>query len=378
MIYLDHNATTPLDERVLDAMLPYLRTCYGNPSGLYRLGRLSRGAIDCAREQVAALVDAKASEVIFTSGGTEANNLGLKGMAWSLEPGTIVTGSTEHPAVSEPLGWLAGRGWFVRPLPVDREGQPDLDDVGASGVADWKLGALMLANNETGVIHDTARLSTILRERGGFLHVDAVQAAGKIPVSFAETGAHTLSVSAHKLGGPKGIGALIANRATPITPLVHGGGQEQGRRGGTENVAGIVGFGKAAELSLVELQDRATKTRALQQYLENRLRQLPGLTIFGDSSPRLPNTIQFSIRGHQGETLVMYLDRKGIAVSSGSACASGGNEPSPVLTAMGIPEDMARGALRVSLGPGNTELEMDAFMNALAHIVSANSGLPSC
>ena len=261
---------------------------------------------------------------------------------------------------------------------MDREGQPDLDDVGASGVADWKLGALMLANNETGVIHDTARLSTILRERGGFLHVDAVQAAGKIPVSFAETGAHTLSVSAHKLGGPKGIGALIANRATPITPLVHGGGQEQGRRGGTENVAGIVGFGKAAELSLVELQDRATKTRALQQYLENRLRQLPGLTIFGDSSPRLPNTIQFSIRGHQGETLVMYLDRKGIAVSSGSACASGGNEPSPVLTAMGIPEDMARGALRVSLGPGNTELEMDAFMNALAHIVSANSGLPSC
>jgi cysteine desulfurase len=223
----------------------------------------------------------------------------------------------------------------------------------------------MLANNETGVIHDTLELASSLRKAGGFLHVDAVQAVGKIPVDLASTGAHTMTLSAHKIYGPKGVGALIAKRTAPIEPLLHGGGQERGLRGGTENVAGIVGFGKAAELARLELEARSAHTLALRRRLERGLRSLPGVTLFAETTQRLPNTVQFSVPSFDGETLVMNLDRLGFAVSSGSACASGGNVPSPVLTAMGVDAETARGAIRVSLGCGNTEFEVDQFMEAL-------------
>jgi cysteine desulfurase len=367
MVYLDHNATTPLDERVLEAMLPYLRSYYGNASGLYRLGRLSRGAVDTAREHIAALTGAHPLEVIFTSGGTEANNLALKGMAFAVGKGVLITGATEHPSVSEPLKYLAARGWTLKTLPVGPEGLPANTNLESPDIkpGEAPIGSLMLANNETGVIHDTLELASSLRKAGGFLHVDAVQAVGKIPVDLASTGAHTMTLSAHKIYGPKGVGALIAKRTAPIEPLLHGGGQERGLRGGTENVAGIVGFGKAAELARLELEARSAHTLALRRRLDRGLRSLPGVTLFAETTQRLPNTVQFSVPSFDGETLVMNLDRLGFAVSSGSACASGGNVPSPVLTAMGVDAETARGAIRVSLGRGNTEFEVDQFMEAL-------------
>jgi len=371
MIYLDHNATTPLDERVMEAMLPFLGRFHGNPSALYRLGRLSRGAIETAREQVAALVGARPAEVIFTSGGTEANNLALKGMAWALEAGEIISGATEHPAVTAPLAFLSRRGWTLKSLPVDSQGLSVISSLPEHVSAGTRLGALMSANNETGVIHETRPLAEALRCVGGYCHVDAVQAAGKIPLDFVSSGAHTMALSAHKLYGPKGVGALIAERLTPLEPLLHGGGQEQDRRGGTENVAGIVGFGKAAELARVELEERRRHTHFLRVRLEAGLQSLPDLTLFSIGADRLPNTLLFSVPGYDGETLVMHLDRLGFAVSSGSACASGGNEPSPVLLAMGVEESIARGAIRVSLGRGNTETEVDRFIEAIKGLLPA-------
>ncbi|MGZ8217629.1 cysteine desulfurase family protein [Methylomagnum sp.] len=365
MIYLDHNATTPLDERVLEAMLPYLKAFYGNASGLYRLGRLSRSAVDTARQQVAALVGTEASEVIFTSGGTEANNLALKGLAFAAAPGTILTGPTEHPSVAEPLKFLAARGWRVATLPVDCNGQPDISWFNELPAAALRFATLMLANNETGVIHDIAPIAEKVRERGGVFHADAVQAAGKIPVDFKASGAHLLTLSAHKLYGPKGVGALIVDRSVPLEALLHGGGQENDRRGGTENVAGIVGFGKAAELALAELDERRSHLWALRQRLETGLKELRGLAIFAERAERLPNTTQFGLAGYDGEMLVMNLDRRGFAVSSGSACASGAGEPSPVLTAMGVDVETAKGAVRVSLGKGNTAQDVDRLVETL-------------
>lgn len=369
MVYLDHNATTPLDARVLEAMLPFLGAFYGNAYGLYRLGRLSRGAVDAAREQVAALVGALPSEVIFTSSGTEANNLALKGLGFALRKGLVVAGATEHPAVAAPLRFLAAQGWRVATLPVDCSGRPVYSALESISADDLRFATLMLANNETGVIHDLQPLAAWVRERGGYLHTDAVQAAGKIPVDFKASSAHLMAVSSHKISGPKGVGALIAGRSVPIEALLHGGGQERDLRGGTENVAGIVGFGKAAELALAELEQRRSHALALRDRLEAGLRELPGIAIFAEHVGRLPNTVQFSVAGYDGETLVMNLDRKGFSVSSGSACASGGREPSPVLLAMGVDADTARGAVRISLGQGNSEADVDALLAALAALI---------
>jgi cysteine desulfurase len=372
MIYLDHNATTPLDERVLEAMQPYLGAFYGNPSGLYRLGRLGRGAVDTAREQVAALVGAHPSEVVFTSGGTEANNAALKGLAFALEPGLVAIGATEHPSVSEPAEFLRTRGWRVAVIPADRRGHPDEDFLKRLPAADLRFASLMLANNETGVINDVAPLAARLREQGAYLHCDAVQAAGKIPVNLEAAGAHLLSLSSHKLYGPKGVGALVVRRSVPLAPLLHGGGQESALRGGTENVAGIVGFGKAAELALAELERRQMHLLNLRRRLEAGLESLPGIAIFARDADRLPNTVQFGVSGYDGETLVMTLDRQGFAVSSGSACAGGAGEPSPVLTAMGLDAATAKSAVRVSFGKDNTEAEVDRLLEALQKLVSVS------
>jgi len=372
MIYFDHNATTPLEQRVLAAMQPYFGAFFGNPSSLHKLGRISRGAIDTAREQVAALVGARASEVIFTGSGTEADNLAIKGLAQCLPPGSLLSGATEHPAVTEPLGYLARRGWRVQTLPIDSSGVLTEEWRGALA-PDLRLASVMLANNETGVLQPVAELGEALRARGAWLHADAVQAAGKCELDFRTCGAHMLSISAHKLYGPKGVGALIVDPSVPLEPLLHGGGQERGWRGGTENVAAIVGFGKAAELARSELTVRRKHLLALRDQLEAGLGLLPGVTIFARHSERLPNTVQFSLAGIDGEALVMALDRRGIAVSSGSACASGAGEPSPVLLAMGVPRDQAKAAIRVSLGKDNHGAEVVEFLEVLGEIAGTLS-----
>lgn len=372
MIYFDHNATTPLDGRVLEAMLPYLKSCHGNPSSLHRPGRIARDAVETARAQVAALTGAAPTQVVFTSGGSEANNLAIKGLAWSLKPGRICIGATEHPSVAAPAQFLRSQDWECRTVPVDAQGV--IEDFALAETAENPpdIVAVMLANNETGVVQDVARIAAVARNNGAWLHCDAVQAAGKIPLSFPQTGAHLMSLSGHKIYGPKGTGALIVDPSVPLTPLIHGGEQEKGLRGGTENVAAIVGFGKAAELAAAELEEHGRRLRRLRDILERGIETLPGTMVFAHAAERLPNTLQFAVAGYDGETLVMLLDRHGIAVSSGSACASGAREPSPVLLAMGVDPALATGAVRISLGKGNTEAEAEELLSSLGRIIGAN------
>jgi cysteine desulfurase len=368
MIYLDHNATTPVDPRVLEAMLPYLKSFYGNASGLYRLGRLSRTAIDTARNQVAELVGVTANQVIFTSGGTEANNLALA----SLEPEAgLAVSAIEHPSILEPAERLQQLGHPLSLVGVDHDGlirQDALDEV--LRARKTALVSLMLANNETGVIQDIARHAEKLRAQNIALHTDAVQAAGKVPVDFNRLGVQLMSLSSHKIYGPKGAGALVFAKGARLSPLLRGGGQEQDYRAGTENVAAIVGFGKAAELARAELAQRSEHLAGLKTRLEAGLRLIPGLRIFSENALRLPNTVQFGLPNIDGEMLLMKLDRQGVAVSSGSACASGGKEPSYVLTAMGVDPVLARSALRISLGISNTPDEITQFIELLKTLVN--------
>jgi len=368
MVYLDHNASSPVDATVLEAMLPYLGKFYGNPSSLHRLGRVARSAIDTARGHVAALVGAEPSAVIFTSGGTEANNLAIKGLAGLLPRGALAVGATEHPSVSAPAERLRLQGWELLNLAVDAEGRLLDENLASLPKSRLRFASLMLANNETGVIQNVSDLAASLREGGGYLHCDAVQAAGKLPLDFYSCGAQLLTLSSHKIYGPKGAGALIVDKSVALEPVLEGGGQERGLRSGTENVAALVGFGKAAEMALTSLESRRSHLLALRQRLENGLADLPGTRIFAQNAPRLPNTVQFGLDNMDGEALLMALDRKGFAVSSGSACASGAGEPSPVLLAMGVDAETAKSAVRVSLGKDNTADEVDAFLAALRSI----------
>jgi cysteine desulfurase len=370
-VYLDHNATTPLDARVREAMLPLLGGPYANPSSQHRYGRAARDAVETARGQVAALVGADPGEVIFTSGGTEANNLAVKGMAAASRRGRLLYSGIEHPCVLEPMQALGRAGWTVQPLVVDGDGRVELVALGAQlQGGDVRLVSCMVANNETGVIQDIARIGAMVNDAGAVLHADAVQAAGKMPLSFPESGARLMSLSSHKLYGPKGVGALIADRGLALEPLLHGGGQEKGLRGGTENVAAIAGFGLAAELAAAELDARRAHAQRLRERLEGLLGGIPGARIFGAGAPRLPNTVQFAVPSIHSATLLGLLDRKGFAVSSGSACASGTDEASHVLLAMGVPHDLALCAIRVSFGKDNTEAEVDAFVAALRGLLA--------
>lgn len=364
-VYLDHNATTPLDPRALEAMLPFLTEHHGNPSSVHRFGRTARSAVDRAREQVADLVNVQSGQVIFTSGGTEANNLAIKGVAALNRPGHVVIGATEHPSVVESATSLGDNGWRAVVLPVDGNGrlvESEIDTVLSLRPA---LVSVMWANNETGVVQDIASLSARVREHGGLMHTDAVQAAGKIEMDFSASGVNLMSLSAHKLNGPKGIGALIVDKSVELKPLLHGGGQEKNRRSGTENVAAIVGFGAAAGLAKSRLADYRARLKTLRDHLESGLRALDGVEIFGATAERLPNTVCFGAAGIDGETLLLGLDRAGIAVSSGSACSSSHREPSPVLQAMGIEPSLALSAIRVSLGFGSTEQDVEDLMTAL-------------
>ncbi len=365
MIYFDHNATTPVAGEVLEAMRPYFGTFYGNPSSLHRLGRIARDAVERAREEVASLVGAQSREVIFTSGGTEANNWILKGFFWA-SGRAIAVSAIEHPSLLEPALALRERGAQVELIPVQRGGTIDLDTLELR-LRSGRIGLVscMWANNETGAIQPIREVSEICRRYGVLLHSDAVQAAGKIGVDFSLVDALTLS--AHKLCGPKGVGALVVRRDFPLEPLLLGGGLLEARRAGTENVAGVVGFGCAAKMAREALPERSAKLLSLRKRLELGLKRLGGVTLFAEGSPRLPNTVQFALEGLDGETLVMELDKRGIAVSSGSACKSGRGS-SHVLEAMGVGRELALGAVRVSLGAGNTPEEVDRFLAALEEI----------
>ena len=371
-VYLDHNATTPLDPAVREAMLPWLSAQFGNASSRHEYGRAARKAIDEARNQVAAAVGAHPTEVVFTSGGSEANNLFIKGSAAFFKPATLAISAVEHPCVARPAGQLVRRGWKFLELGVDADGCVDRQLFAEALEQRPRLISVMLANNETGVVQDVPALADSARASGAVFHSDAVQAFGKIPVDFRRlnaSGVHALTVSAHKIGGPKGAGALIVDKRVEIEPLIAGGGQERGLRSGTENVAAIVGFGVAAELAAQRIASASIFLAGLRNRLEQGLVSL-GARLFASSVERLPNTTYFSLANLDGETLVAQLDRAGYAVASGAACSSANPEPSHVLLAMGVPAEIARGAVRVSLGAGNTVEQIDGFLVSLRDTVT--------
>ncbi|MDR0529552.1 MAG: cysteine desulfurase [Zoogloeaceae bacterium] len=383
LVYLDYNATTPVDPRALEAMLPWFSSEYGNASSRHGYGRAARQALDTAREQVAAAVGARPAQIVFTSGGSEANNLFLKGANAGTRlsprganpPPVVAVSGIEHPGALNAARQLCGQGWKLLCLPVDTAGKVTEAGVLAAARENPERWSVMLANNETGVLQDVARLARLAGEtpeRPGWFHCDAVQAFGKIPLNFQElnaAGVHALTISAHKIYGPKGAAALVIDKRLDITPLIAGGGQENGARSGTENIAAIVGFGRAAELAAEHVTSARARLLALRERLEQGLSAL-GATLFGADAARLPNTSFFAFAGIDGETLVGRMDEAGFAIASGSACASASAEPSHVLLAMGVAEPLARGAARVSLGEATTGEEIDRFLAALAQTVS--------
>ena len=376
-VYLDHNATTPLDRTVLAAMVPWLENRFGNASSRHEYGRQARQAIDEARQKIAAAVNAHPTEVVFTSGGSEANNLFLKGAAASFKPGMLAISAVEHPCVIKPAAQLARLGWEIRHLAVDGSGRVKIEDYAEALLEKPKLLSVMMANNETGVVQDVAALANAARGTGAWFHSDAVQVLGKLAIDFRAlnaVGVHAMTLSAHKAGGPKGAAALVLDKRVELLPLIAGGGHERGLRSGTENVPAIVGFGVAAELAAARVAELPARMRAMQVKLESGLAGL-GARIFATDVTRLPNTSYFAFPNIDGETLVGKLDREGFAVASGAACSSANPEPSHVLRAMGVTADIARGAVRVSLGNSNTEAEIEQFINALQVTVGRLQGM---
>ncbi len=364
-IYLDNNGTTFLDQRVLEAMLPYMSQQYGNATSRHVFGRSARQAIERAREQVADSVDAHPSQVVFTASGTESNNFAVRGIASLQADKAIAISAIEHPCVSRPAEAMRQLGWQVNEIAVDSTGLLNLASLQTCLKTPTSLVSAMLANNETGVIQPVAEMAELAKQHGAFMHTDAVQALGKMPVSFSDLNVQAMTISSHKIGGPQGAGALVLDKRVDIQPLMMGGGQEKGLRSGTENLAAIVGFGAACELVQRELKTRISNTQVLREHLEVGLKQL-GATIFGNAVPRLPNTSFFAFEGIEGETMLLALDRKHYAIASGSACSSDSTEPSHVLLAMGVEEYLARGALRVSFASHNTMQQVDGFLSALA------------
>ncbi|MBI4742287.1 MAG: cysteine desulfurase [Betaproteobacteria bacterium] len=371
-VYFDHNATTPLAPAVLEAMLPWLTAQFGNASSRHEYGRAARRAIDEARARVAAAVGAHATEIIFTGGGSEANNLFIKGASACLRPGLLAVGATDHPCVIKPAEQLTQRGWLLRKLAVDGEGRIGTENFLATLAQKPGIVSAMLANNETGVLQDLPALAEPARAAGAWFHTDAVQALGKIPVDFRAlnaAGVHAMTLSAHKIGGPKGAAALVLDKRVELEPLIAGGGHERGLRSGTENVAAIVGFGVACELAVHGMAEAAPRLAALRERLERGLLEI-GAILFGAGAERLPNTAYFALPDFDGETLVAQLDRAGFAVASGAACSSANPEPSHVLRAMGVAPELARGAVRVSLGAANTAGQVEDFLKTLQATVA--------
>ncbi len=375
-VYLDWNATAPLDPGVREAMIPWLGDRFGNASSRHEYGRQARAAVDEARAQVARAVGAHATEVVFTSGGSEANNLFIKGAAALMRPARIAISAIEHPCVREPARQLRRTGWELAEIGVDAAGRLDAASWRAELEQRPALVSVMLANNETGVIQNVAALAREATAAGAWVHTDAVQALGKIEVDFRKLGVHALTVSAHKIGGPLGAGALIMDKRLELAPLIAGGGQERGLRSGTENVAAIVGFGAACAIALDRRAAEARRIEVLRDRVQAAL-AASGARIFSADAPRLPNTLFFAAAGIDGETLVARLDRAGFACASGSACSSAHPEPSRTLLAMGVEPAVARSAVRLSLGYGTTDADVERFVVAFATVLSELKKLPA-
>jgi len=372
-IYLDHAATTPTHPEVLEAMAPFFSESFGNPSSIHFFGQESRVAVDEAREQIASLIGAQSEEIVFTSGGTEADNLALKGVALANRQrgNHIITTSIEHHAVLRSCGSLEELGFLVTYLSVDGHGLVDPDEVRKAVRPGTILVSIMHANNEVGTLQPVKDIASITRERGVHLHTDAVQTVGHMPVDVDALGVDLLSMSAHKLYGPKGIGALYVRRGTRIVPFLHGGGQERGLRASTENTPGIVGFAKAAELASKGAEGEASHLASLRDWLiQALLARIPQLHLNGHPSQRLPNNVNVGIEFVEGEAVAVSLDLEGIAASTGSACTSHDLEPSHVLLAMGVPAVLARGSIRFSLGRTTTEEDVQRVADVLPRIVA--------
>ena len=363
-VYFDHNATTAIDKKVLSVMMPFLETQQGNPTSQHSFGRHARTAIEEAREQVALAIHAHPTEVIFTSGGTEANNMIVHGAAIKNSESTLVRSNIEHPCVARPMEALTHQGWHQELLKVNHDGVIPDEAYKSITAENISLVSVMLANNETGVIQEVSKLSDFAKEKKAISHTDAVQAFGKMDVRFNELQIDAMTLSSHKIYGPQGVGALILNKRSDIEPLIYGGGQEKNLRSGTENIAAIVGFGKACELISESLKESSIRSRELQTTLEFHLKAL-GAVIFSEKAKRLGNTTFFAFKDIEGSTLLTALDKKGFAIASGSACSSVNKEPSHVLLAMGIDEDLARGALRISFGNQNTIKDVTSFIETL-------------
>ncbi len=368
-VYLDHNATTALDSQVLEAMLPWMKAQAGNPTSRHVFGRTARTAIEHARAQVAEACGAYPSQVIFTASGTEANNFAVKGITANQAATQILYSAIEHPCVSRPAISLGQYGFKSQAISVNGQGELDAAHLAALLEKPSNLVSVMLANNETGVIQGIPGIAEQVKRSGASMHTDAVQALGKIPLSFTDLNVHAMTISSHKIHGPQGAAALVLDKRVDIQPLLHGGGQEKGLRSGTENIAAIVGFGVACELAVANLNSFASHTRALREQFEQGLKALD-VTIFSNEVARIPNTSFFAVNGIEGETLVMALDRKGFAVASGSACSSDSTEPSHVLLAMGVNQDLARGAVRISFGGHNTVQQVSNFLDTLKNEIS--------
>lgn len=367
-IYADHAATTRLREEVLEAMLPWLRDGYGNASSLYKLGRTARKAVENARRTVAEILGADANEIFFTSGGTEGDNAALRGVMACAAGRHIVSTAFEHHAVLHTLEALQKTGCDVTLVQPDRSGHVSAEEICAALRPDTALISVMTANNELGTIQPIREIGKIAREKGIPFHTDAVQAAGHISLNVRNLCVDLLTLSAHKFGGPKGVGVLYLRRGTPFIPYLTGGAQERGKRAGTENVAGIVGLARALELAAAEMEEEAARLRVLRQRLTEGVLRIPFVRENGGGD-RLPGIANFSFTAIEGEYIAMMLDQAGIAVSPGSACAAGSEEPSHVLTAIGLDRAAAKGGLRISLGYGNTEADVDAILQALSPAV---------
>lgn len=371
-IYLDYAATAPTDPKVVEAMLPYFTDRFGNPSTLYTLGQQIRADVDEAREKIASAIGASRDEIIFTSGGTESNNFAIHGIfaAHSKRGNHIITSKIEHHAILEPLHYLEKNGAKVTYLPVDSNGLVNPEDVRAAITDETILVTIMTANNEIGVIQPIVEIGKITREKGVIFHTDAVQAIGSLPVDVREWGVDLLSIAGHKIYGPKGIGALFVRKGIRVNPFIRGGSQERNRRAGTENTPGIMGLAKAIELAMANMEERTRKNIKLREKLiEGLFERIDGIRLNGHRKNRLPNNVNVCIRGVEGESILLLLDMQGICVSSGSACTSGSLEPSHVLLALGIPQEVAHGSIRFSLGKDTTEQEIDAVLEAIPPIV---------
>src|SRR5882724_4637068 len=371
IIYLDNNATTQLDPAVIEEMLPFLTKYYGNPSSGYGFAAMARKAINLARERLAALLGCEPTEIVFTSGGTESNNAIINStLRLETRGGHVVATGVEHSAVLRPCQDLAKRGCAVTFLGVDRHGNLDLSELEAVIRSETALVSIMWANNETGVIFPIEKIAQICRQKGALFHTDAVQAAGKIPMRLRNTAINFLSLSAHKFHGPKGVGALYVSRRTRFSPLIGGGGQENGRRGGTENVPSIVGLGKAAEVALKHLAEGKCNVHSVRdRFEESVLETVNGASINGAGATRLPNTSSLSFEGIESPSALLLLDRQGICCSAGSACRTGSQEASHVLRAMNPSSDGARRSLRFSFGRFNTDAQIDRAIEVVPKVI---------